>query len=429
MASITASKTKASSADKSRAAAAAKAKQVAASNTYVWKGLDKKGGKIQGEINGASPAIVKALLIKQGINVKSVIKKPKPLFGGGGKAIKPADIAVFSRQMATMMKAGVPLVQAFDIVADGLENPNLRKLVLQIRDSVASGGGFANSLKEHPKYFDDLFCSLVDAGEQSGALETMLDRIATYKEKTEALKAKIKKALTYPTAVVVVALVVTGILLVKVVPQFAATFSSFGANLPAFTLFVLHLSELAQQYWFMILIGVIAFVFGFKEAAKRSEKIAYAVDKYVLKIPIIGQIIYLSIMARFSRTLATTFAAGVPLIDALTSVAGAAGNKIYEDAIIRVREDVSTGIQLNTALRTKAIFPTLLVQMSAIGEESGALDAMLDKVAAYYEDAVDNMVDSLTSLLEPMIMSILGILVGGLMVAMYLPIFQLGSVV
>lgn len=419
--------TKTASAAKSKTAS--KPKPVPTTNTYVYKGIDKKGNKIQGEMNGGSPTIIKALLAKQGITAKSVSKKPKPLFGSGGKAIKPVDIAVFSRQMATMMKAGVPLVQAFDIVADGLENPNLRKMVLQIRDSVAAGGGFANSLREHPKYFDDLFCNLVDAGEQSGALETMLDRIATYKEKTEALKAKIKKALTYPIAVVVVAIVVTGILLVKVVPQFADTFSNFGAELPAFTLFVLHLSELAQAYWFIILVSIIAAVFCFKLAVQKSPAVAYAVDKYILKLPIIGQIIYLSVMARFARTLATTFAAGVPLIDALTSVAGAAGNRIYADAIIRVREDVSTGIQLNTALKARSLFPTLLIQMSAIGEESGALDAMLDKVAVYYEEAVDNMVDSLTSLLEPLIMSVLGILVGGLMVAMYLPIFQLGGVV
>lgn len=426
MALTTTTKT-ASSANKAKTAI--RAKQVPTINTYTYKGIDRKGNKIQGEINGGSPTIVRTILAKQGITAKSVSKKAKPLFGSSGKAIKPADIAVFSRQMATMMKAGVPLVQAFDIVADGLENPNLKKLVLQIRDSVAAGGGFANSLREHPKYFDDLFCNLVDAGEQSGALETMLDRIATYKEKTEALKAKIKKAMTYPIAVVVVAIIVTGILLVKVVPQFATTFSSFGADLPAFTLFVLHLSELAQQYWFIILLAMVGFVFAFKEGIKRSETFAYAIDKYVLKIPIVGQILYLSVMARFARTLATTFAAGVPLIDALTSVSGAAGNKIYEAAIIRVREDVSTGIQLNTALKARSIFPTLLIQMSAIGEESGALDAMLDKVAVYYEEAVDNMVDSLTSLLEPIIMSVLGVLVGGLMIAMYLPIFQIGQVV
>ena len=423
MATVTAQKAKPASAK------VAKPKKGPVSNVYVYKGIDRKGNKIQGEMNGISSAIVKAQLLKQGISAKSVNKKAKPLFGGGKKAIKPADIAVFSRQMATMMKAGVPLVQAFDIVADGLENPSLRDLVLAIRDDVAAGGGFAPSLRKHPKYFDDLFCNLVEAGEQSGALETMLDRIATYKEKTEALKAKIKKAMTYPIAVVVVAIVVTGILLVKVVPQFAETFGSFGAELPAFTLFVLHLSELAQKWWFVILISVGVFVFAFKEIVRRSPTVAYTVDKYMLKLPIIGKILYLSVMARFARTLATTFAAGVPLIDALTSVAGAAGNRVYSEAIVRVREDVSTGIQLNTALKARNIFPTLLIQMSAIGEESGALDEMLDKVAAYYEEAVDNMVDSLTSLLEPMIMSVLGILVGGLMIAMYLPIFQIGQAV
>lgn len=419
MASVTTQKSKVS----------APAKKIAISNTYTYKGTDKRGNKIEGEINSTSPALAKAQLLKQGVSANKITKKSKPLLGGGGKAIKPADIAVFSRQMATMMKAGVPLVQAFDIVADGLENPNLRKLVLTIRDSVAAGGGFALSLREHPKYFDDLFCNLVEAGEQAGALETMLDRIATYKEKTERLKAKIKKALTYPIAVIIVAIVVTAILLIKVVPQFAATFSGFGAELPAFTLFVLHLSELTQQYWLIILAGGIGAGFLFKEAVRRSEKFAYAVDKYMLKVPIVGQILYLSVMARFARTLSTTFAAGVPLIDALTSVAGAAGNRIYSEAIVKVREDVSTGIQLNTALKTRNIFPTLLIQMSAIGEESGALDTMLDKVATYYEEAVDNMVDSLTALLEPMIMSVLGILVGGLMIAMYMPIFQLGAVV
>jgi type IV pilus assembly protein PilC len=416
-------------AQKAKPTSAARKAKTVTSSTYVYKGVDKRGNKIQGEINGVSPALVKAQLLKQGISARTVSKKAKPLFGASGKSIKPADIAVFSRQMATMMKAGVPLVQAFDIVADGLENPNLRTLVLSIRDSVAAGGGFAPSLRQHPKYFDDLFCNLVEAGEQAGALETMLDRIATYKEKTEALKAKIKKAMTYPIAVIVVAVVVTGILLVKVVPQFAETFSSFGAELPAFTLFVLHLSELAQQYWLMIIVCIAAFIFLWGLAVRKSPRLAYAVDKYMLKVPIIGQILYLSVMARFARTLSTTFAAGVPLIDALTSVAGAAGNRVYAEAIIRVREDVSTGLQLNTALKTRNIFPTLLIQMSAIGEESGALDEMLDKVASYYEDAVDNMVDSLTSLLEPLIMSVLGVLVGGLMIAMYLPIFQIGQAV
>lgn len=399
------------------------------SSTYVYKGVDKRGSKIEGEVEGLSPAIVKAQLLKQGIRANQVKKKPKPLFSGGGKRIQPSDIAVFSRQMATMMKAGVPLVQSFEIVADGLDNPNVRKLVMEIREDVAAGGGFAQALRKHPKYFDDLFCNLVEAGEQSGALETMLDRIATYKEKTEALKAKIKKALTYPIAVIVVAIIVTGILLVKVVPQFAETFSSFGADLPAFTLFVLNLSELAQNHWFKIILGAAAFVFLFKEAKKRFESVGYAIDRYILKVPVVGNILYLSVMARFARTLSTTFAAGVPLIDALTSVAGAAGNRIYRDAIIKIREDVSTGIQLNTAIRAQKMFPTLLIQMASIGEESGALDEMLEKVAVYYEEAVDNQVDSLTSLLEPMIMAVLGILVGGLMIAMYMPIFQIGQVV
>lgn len=397
--------------------------------TYIYKGLDKKGNKIEGEIEGSSPAIVKAQLLKQGIRTNAVRKKPKPLFGGGGKKIKPSDIAVFSRQMATMMKAGVPLVQAFDIVADGVDNANVRKLIQEIRDDVAAGGGFGAALRKHPKYFDDLFCSLVESGEQSGALETMLERIATYKEKTEALKAKIKKAMTYPIAVVVVAIIVTAILLIKVVPAFAETFAGFGAELPAFTLFVMSISDFMVAYWFHVLLGIGLFLFGFKELKKRSKAVAYAIDKYILKLPVVGEIIYLSVMARFARTLATTFAAGVPLIDALTSVAGAAGNRLYSDAIIKVRDDVSTGIQLNTAIRAQKMFPSLLIQMAAIGEESGALDEMLEKVALYYEDEVDNRVDSLTSLLEPIIMSVLGVLVGGLLIAMYLPIFQMGSVI
>ena len=403
-----------------------KPKAIQASNIYSYKGTDRKGNVIQSEISGPNPTIVKAQLLKQGITVKTIKKQSE---NRGGKSIKPADIAIFSRQMATMMKAGVPLVQSFEIVADGVEKQSLRRLVLNIRDSVAAGGGFANALRMHPKYFDDLFCSLVEAGEQSGALETMLDRIATYKEKTEALKAKIKKALTYPISVIIVAFVVTGILLVKVVPQFAATFSGFGAELPAFTQFVMKLSDYAIAYWFWFIIGVVALGVGFSQARKRSAAFAYAIDRYTLKIPVIGQILYLSVMARFARTLSTTFAAGVPLIDALTSVAGAAGNRIYYDAIIKVREEVSTGIQLNSALKARGIFPSLMIQMSAIGEESGSLDAMLDKVAVYYEEAVDNMVDTLTSLLEPMIMSVLGVLVGGLLIAMYLPIFNLGQVV
>lgn len=395
---------------------------------FLYKGVDKKGKKVQGQLAGTSAALVKAQLIKQGIRAKNVRKKPKPLFGGGGKPVKPLDIAMFTRQMATMMKAGVPLVQSFEIVADGSENPNLATLIREIKDEVAAGNGFANALRKHPKFFDDLFCNLVESGENSGALETMLDRIATYKEKTEQLKAKIKKALTYPIAVLIVAAVVTMILLIKVVPQFAETFEGFGAQLPAFTLFVLSLSDLARDYWLIIIVVTVAAVLLFTKAKEKSESFAASVDRVMLKMPIVGDILYQSVMARFARTLSTTFAAGVPLIDALQSVAGATGNSVYVDAVLKVKDEVSTGTQLNIAMSATQKFPALLIQMTAIGEESGALDNMLDKSAAYYEEAVDNSVDSLTSLLEPMIMSVLGVLVGGLMIAMYLPIFQMGQV-
>jgi len=394
---------------------------------YVWQGTDRQGRPAQGETYGSSQALVKAQLRKQGIAAKTVKRKPKPLFNSK-KAIKPGDIAIFARQLATMMKAGVPLVQSFDIVAEGLENPSMRDLVIEIKNEVASGTSLAASIARHPKYFDDLFCSLVGAGEQAGTLETMLDRVATYKEKTEALKAKIKKAMTYPIAVVVVAVIVTGVLLVKVVPTFAVTFQSFGANLPAFTLFVLHLSEIVQAWWYIILAGMIGGVFAFGRARRTSHKFAEYTDRLLLKAPVIGAIVYNSVIARFSRTLSTTFAAGVPLVDALTSVAGAAGSIPYHDAILRIREDVTSGQQLNASIKATAMFPSMLTQMVAIGEESGALDEMLEKVATHYEAAVDNMVDGLTALLEPLIMSVLGVLVGGLMIAMYLPIFMLGSV-
>ena len=402
---------------------------ISTAELFLYKGMDKKGKTVSGEIAGSNINAVKAQLIKQGIRTTNVKKKPKPFFSGGKKAIKPMDIALFTRQMATMMKAGVPLVQSFDIVAEGLDNKSLAELLRAIRDEVASGTGFAKSLEKHPKYFDQLFCSLVEAGEGSGSLETMLDRIATYKEKTERLKAKIKKAMTYPAAVLVVAAIVTGVLLVKVVPQFAETFSSFGANLPAFTLFVLGLSHLAQDYWMIVLACMVASVFVFGHLKRTNKKFAHFLDRLILRVPIIGKIVFESIIARFARTLSTTFAAGVPLIDALQSVSGATGNIIYHDATIRVKDDVSTGTQLNVSMRATRLFPSILLQMTAIGEESGALDEMLDKVASYYEESVDNQVDSLTSLLEPMIMSILGVLVGGLLIAMYLPIFQLGNVV
>lgn len=395
---------------------------------YLYKGTNKKGKAVQGEMSGSSSSLVKAQLIRQGLRIRSVRKKPKPLFSAG-KPIKPMDIALFTRQLATMMKAGVPLVQSFEIVADGLENPKMRDLILDIREGVAAGSGFAASLRHHPKYFDELFCNLVDSGEQSGALETMLDRIATYKEKSEELKSKIKKATTYPIAILIIAGVVTGILLVKVVPQFAETFSSFGAELPAFTLFVMEISNFVQDTWYLILGGIIVSVYLFGVAKKKSKAFADGVDRVSLKLPIIGAILFNSIIARFARTLSTTFAAGVPLIDALTSVSGAAGNAVYRDSIINVRDDVATGMTMNSCLRSERIYPAMLIQMTSIGEESGSLDDMLDKVAEYYEAEVDNMVDNLTTLLEPMIMAILGVLVGGLMIAMYLPIFQIGQAV
>jgi type IV pilus assembly protein PilC len=396
--------------------------------TFTYKGKNRKGEKVDGELRSNNLAGAKSQLRKQGVISTSIRKKSKPMFSRDKKVV-PADIAVFTRQLATMMKAGVPLVQSFEIVADGSDKPKMRDLIFEVRDNVSAGGGFAAALRKHPRQFDDLFCSLVESGETAGALETMLDRVATYKEKTEQLKAKIKKALTYPIAVLVVALVVTAILLIKVVPIFAETFSGFGADLPAFTLFVLGLSETMQEYWILVLLVICGGLVGFREARFRSEKFAYAVDAAMLKIPIIGIIVYNSIIARFARTLSTTFSAGVPIVDALESVAGAAGNRLYSIAVMKIRDEVMTGIQLQQAIKNRNMFPTLLQQMTAIGEESGALDEMLEKAATHYEEAVDNSVDNLTSLLEPLIMSVLGVLVGGLLIAMYLPIFQLGNVV
>ena len=403
---------------------------MAAENTvFFWSGTDRNGRKSKGEVLATSAAIARVQLRKQGVVAKSVKKKSKPLFTFGAKKIKPADIAIFTRQLATMMKAGVPLVQAFDIVAEGTDHEKMRELIMTVRTDVSSGTGLAGALEKHPAHFDELFCSLVASGENSGTLEVMLDRVATYKEKTEALKAKIKKALTYPIAVIVVAIVVTGILLVKVVPQFAETFQSFGSDLPGFTLFVLRISEWVQSWWFIMLLGFFAAGYLFSQAKRRSKRFADGIDAVALKLPIIGSVVHDAVIARFSRTLSTTFAAGVPLVDALESTAGAAGNAIYAQGIRRIRDDVTSGTALAISIRTTGLFPTMLLQMTAIGEESGSLDDMLGKVADHYEAAVDNAVDSLSSLMEPMIMSILGVLVGGLMIAMYLPIFMLGSVI
>lgn len=396
--------------------------------TYTWEGTDKKGTKMTGELTGHNLALIKAQLRKQGINPTKVRKKSVSIFGQG-KKIKPLDIAFFSRQMATMMKAGVPLLQSFDIISEGSENPNMRSLITNVKQEVAAGNSFATALRKQPQYFDELYCSLVDAGEQAGALESLLDRVATYKEKTEFLKAKIKKAMTYPIAVLVVAFIVSGILLIKVVPQFESLFAGFGADLPAFTLMVVGLSNVVRDWWLIFLGAIAAAYYSFKKSYKTSQKFRDTVDRGLLKLPLIGPLLYKSSVARYARTLATTFAAGVPLVEALDSVASATGNVVFKNAVNKIRQDVSTGMQLNFSMRSTGVFPSLAIQMTAIGEESGALDSMLDKVATYYENEVDNMVDNLTSLMEPMIMAVLGVIVGGLVIAMYLPIFKLGGVV
>ncbi len=398
--------------------------------TFIWQGKDKSGNKSKGKVDAPNASIAKAQLRKQGILPSKVVKeRGASLFSTKSKPIKPVDIAFFTRQVATMLKSGVPLLQGLEITAGGVEKDKLKDIIYGIKNDVNGGIDFSSALAKYPEYFDDLYCSLVSAGEQSGALEQMLDRVATYKEKLESLKAKIKKALTYPTAVIIVGLVVSAILLVKVVPQFQDVFQSFGADLPAFTLFVIGLSEVAQKWWWIALIAFAAAGFTFKKIHQRSKKFRDSVDKAMLKIPVIGGILHNASIARFSRTLATTFAAGVPLVNALDSAAGASGNALYRDAIIQIRNGVSTGQSLQNAVTMTGVFPNMTVQMIAIGEEAGSLEMMLEKVADFYEELVDNAVDNLSSLLEPLIMAVLGVLVGGLVIAMYLPIFQLGQVV
>ena len=396
--------------------------------TYLWKGKNKQGQEVSGEISAQNIALLKAQLRKQGI-ISAKIKKKGITLGSKGGKIKPVDIALFTRQLATMTKAGVPLLSAFDITSEGVDKPKLKELLTKVKNDVAGGSSLADALRKHPLYFDDLYCNLIESGEQSGALETLLDRIATYKEKTETLKAKIKKALNYPIGVVVVAMIVTGILLIKVVPQFEEVFAGFGAELPAFTQMVVNMSRFIQANWLFMFGGIIGGVFALKHILKKSQKVRDKRDRLLLKIPVIGPILDKSAVARFARTLATTFSAGVPLVDALNSVSGAAGNVVYRNATEKIKEQVSNGQQLQFAMRNTNSFPPMAIQMVAIGEESGALDEMLDKVASFYEDEVDNMVDGMTSLMEPIIMSVLGVLVGGLIIAMYLPIFKMGSVV
>lgn len=407
----------------------AQANAVAAVKEYnfQWEGTDRKGTRVKGVSQGPNENAVRMALRRQGVNPIRV-RKNIELFKTKRK-ITSGDIAIFSRQLATMMSAGVPLVQSLEIVGRGHENPSMGELILGIKTNIESGRSLAESLAQYPLYFDDLFVHLVDAGERSGTLETLLDKIATYKEKTEKIKKKVKKALVYPSAVVAVAFIVTGIMLYFVVPQFQALFEGFGADLPAFTKMVVNLSEFLQEYWWMMLLIIIGSIATFIFFHKRSRKFRRFLDRVMLKFPVVGDILYKSAVARFSRTLSTMFAAGVPLVEALDSVAKAAGNIVFEEAILVMKDQVASGQQLQLTMQQAGIFPSMATQMVAIGEESGSLDAMCAKVAEFYEEEVDNLVDSLTSLLEPLIMAVLGVLVGGLVVAMYLPIFKLGQAI
>lgn len=396
---------------------------------FVWEGTDKRGVKMKGEQLAKNANLLRAELRRQGINPGQVKPKPKPLFGAAGSPVKPKDIAFFSRQMATMMKSGVPIVSALDIIASGHKNPRMKKLVDTIRTDIEGGSSMYEAVSKHPVQFDELYRNLVRAGEGAGVLETVLDTVATYKENIEALKGKIKKALFYPIMVVVVAMLVSGIMLVFVVPQFEDVFKSFGAELPAFTQMVVNLSRFMVSWWWLMLFIVIGAAVGAIMAYKRSPKMQHAMDRFVLKVPVIGQIMHNSAIARFSRTTAVTFKAGVPLVEALGIVAGATGNTVYEEAVLRMRDDVSVGYPVNMSMKQTNLFPHMVIQMTGIGEEAGALDAMLFKVAEYYEQEVNNSVDALSSLLEPMIMVFIGTIVGGLVIAMYLPIFKLGAVV
>ena len=394
---------------------------------FTWEGTDRAGKKVKGKVVAQSEAAVRSELRRQGV-VATRVRKQSALLQNRGK-VTPADIAVFSRQLATMMTAGIPLVQAFDIIGAGHENPAMQKLILAVKGDVEGGTSLANALSKHPLHFDDLYVNLVSAGEQAGALETLLDKIATYKEKTEAIKKKVKKALFYPAAVVVVAIIVTAILLIYVIPEFESLFQGFGADLPAFTRFVIDISNFVRSEGWIIAIVLFGGIGGFLYAKKRSRSVQHFLDRAVLRIPILGPILNKSAIARYSRTLSTTFAAGVPLVEALDSVAGACGNIVYETAVLQMRDEVATGTRLQRAMENTNLFPNMVNQMVAVGEESGSLDEMSSKVADFYEEEVDNAVDSMSSLLEPLIMAILGVLVGGLVIAMYLPIFKMGAVV
>jgi type IV pilus assembly protein PilC len=394
---------------------------------FKWEGTDKKGKRIKGRMLAASEAAVKADLRKQGVLAKRVTKELQ-LFKSG-KKITAEDIALFARQLATMLQAGIPMVQCFDIIGNGHDKPSMQKLVLAVKSDIEAGTSLHEALGKHPLYFDDLFVNLVEAGEHAGALETLLDKVATYKEKTEALKKKIKKAMFYPAAVVAVAIIVTAILLIFVIPQFESLFKGFGADLPAFTQMVIDLSVFVQNKGIYIAIVIGAAAYAFVYFKKRSRPMRQFLDRMLLKAPIIGPIMVKSAIARYARTLSTMFAAGVPLVEALTSVAGATGNIVYEDATLKIRDEVATGQRLQRSMEGTGLFPNMVVQMIAVGEESGSLDSMAAKVADFYEADVDAAVDAMSSLLEPAIMAILGVLVGGMVIAMYLPIFKLGAAI
>ncbi|MCP4303056.1 MAG: type II secretion system F family protein [Gammaproteobacteria bacterium] len=404
------------------------AETIAISTPFLWEGTDRHGKKIKGKSLANDEASVRADLRRQGVVPTRIRKQRKGLFAGGGK-ILTADIAIFSRQLATMLGAGIPLVQAFEIVGNGHENAAMQKLILSIKADVEGGSALAEALAKQPLYFDDLFVNLVEAGEQAGALESLLDKIATYKEKTEAIKKKIKKALTYPAAVLAVAFIVTTILLIFVIPSFEDLFRGFGADLPGFTRMVIDLSAFVRAKGVFLALAIGAAVSAFIYFKKRSRPFRHFLDRMMLKMPIIGPILQKASIARYARTLSTMFAAGVPLVEALESVAGATGNIVYEIGVMQMRDEVATGQRLQQSMENTDLFPNMVIQMIAVGEESGSLDEMSAKVADFYEEDVDNAVDNLSSLLEPLIMGILGILVGGLVVAMYLPIFKLGAVV
>lgn len=399
------------------------------STTYTWQGFDKFGNRRKGELQAQDKQLALHKLSKIGIRRGRVRRAGQSSSFLPRNRIKTSHVALFTRQLATMMKAGIPLVQSFDIVIQGLDHPRMSLMTTTIRAEIAAGNSFAESLRRYPRVFDTLYCNLIEVGESSGSLEVMLDRLATFKEKTEALKAKIRKAMNYPIAIILVALLSSGIMLIEVVPALAETFSNFGAELPAFTLFVVALSDWVAAYWWQSLLGAVVVLVLSKEALLRLKTLRQVVDRLLLRLPIVGAIIRAACYARFSRTLSTLYAAGVPLVDALDSVAGATGNYVFEQAINRIRADVANGQPLHSAISSTELFPSMISQMASIGEESGALEAMLERSASHFEAEVDDAVDSLTSLLEPAIIVVIGILVGGLVIAMYLPIFQLGSVI